>query len=248
MPIPYEPPPSPTPVEPPPITPVVPPDLNPYQLPDPRRYAIDQERQRHNDALFRYGEYAMFVLMWTIRDFDEDRVDRCTRCFANTGLNQRIAETYKQPNQGACPVCFGTTFEGGFRAKVIRPSLWDFSEDADSQGRRGATISATAGVQSTADFQMHTGDYAFRADGTRWKLLSLSAHHMREGFEAPFSTTNIIAVNAGNFIKEPPTATSFTIPPTGDVLATLLDPQNPRFPVDYSANEIIRSPLLEAYG
>src|SRR5258708_66990 len=103
-----------------------------YQLPDPRSYAVEQERMRHNQALYAYGEYAMFALMWTIRDLEHGRVQRCSRCFEDVGLNDRIADTYKQANLRLCPVCFGTSFEGGYRALIIRPSLWDFSEDADA--------------------------------------------------------------------------------------------------------------------
>ena len=56
-----------------------------HHLPDPQAYAIDQERARHDSALYSFGEYAMFVLMWNIIDHEAGLVDRCPTCYEAYG-------------------------------------------------------------------------------------------------------------------------------------------------------------------
>lgn len=242
MPIPFDPPPSPETDASPMAGPIAPVDWSVYQLPDPQRYAIDQERQRHVEALFRWGEYAMFVLMWNLRDFEKGLVVRCPVCWGNTpgSVQERVSGVYKQAKQDNCPSCLGTTFEGGWKAKIIRPSLWDFSEDLDADGRRGQTISASASVQSTHDFQMRTGDYIFRGDGNRWSVGAQSGIHLRVGFELPLSDKNIVAFNFGQAIREDESSIAYSIEPTVSDLREILDPTRPRYPLDFSGFEEFR--------
>jgi hypothetical protein len=76
--------------------------------PDPQPHAVATERFRHDGALFQWGEYAIFVLMWSVDDFEQGRVGRCPACYTAYGL---IAEAYDQPARRNCPECFGTTFK-----------------------------------------------------------------------------------------------------------------------------------------
>jgi hypothetical protein len=85
--------------------------LQPYYLREPQRWAVDQERQRHLQALYTVGEWTMFCLMWNLEDFQNGLVTRCSVCY------NRSSQAYKQGERNKCPDCFGTTFEGGFRAQ-----------------------------------------------------------------------------------------------------------------------------------
>lgn len=224
-----------------------PPPLTHQYAPSPvRDYAIATERFHHTEALYRFGEHAMFALMWTERDFEQGRVGRCSRCFASTGNNAAIASVYKQANLAACPVCLGTSFEGGYRALVVRPSLWVFSEDADTEGRRGITIGATAEVQTTYDFQMHTGDFVLRGDGTRWQVGPITAPHLSEGFETPTNVDNLVA-NSVRVNKEDPSSSAYQVGPGTSELISILNQYNTNWPTDFTAIDEVRSPLDAPY-
>jgi hypothetical protein len=212
-------------------------------LPDANRYDVQQERQRHIEALYRYGEYAMFVLMWNLRDFEKGLVARCSTCHGvSNSVQDRIADVYQQAQQDRCPNCLGTTFEGGWKAKIVRPSLWDFGEDVDAEGRRGITISAQASVQSTHDFQMHSGDGIMRGDGVRWVVQGISTHHIRVGYEVPLSTRNIIAFNFGNVVRANETDAIYDVEPkNSEDLIEMLDIHRPRTPVDFSSHDEFRA-------
>jgi hypothetical protein len=246
MPIPFDPPPAPPHPDASPMAgPVAPSDWPVYQLPDPQRYALDQERQRHIEALYRVGEYAMFVLMWNLRDYEKGQVGRCPTCWGGSGsIKERTAQVYKQAEREKCPDCYGTTFEGGWKAKIIRPSMWDFGEDLDGPGRRGLTVSATAAVQSTHDFQMRTGDFILRGDGVRWRVSSMSAVHLRVGYETPLSDRNIIAFNFGQAAREDESSVAYTLTPSTDDLRTILDVTRPRYPQDFSDYEEFRTEAI----
>jgi hypothetical protein len=248
MPVIYDPPPPPPTAPAPPFgsNPYQPLGSNPYVVPEARHYAIEIERFHHVEALYRYGEYAMFVLMWTLRDFEKGRVERCTRCFADADNNALIADVYKQANMSSCPVCFGTSFEGGYRALVVRPSLWVFTEDADRVEKRGVTINATGEVQTTHDIQFHSGDYVLRGDTTRWQVGPITAPHLSEGFETPTSTNNLIA-NSVRVNKEDPVSSAYQIGPDRDELISILNQYNTQWPVDFTSDEDVRSPLVEPY-
>lgn len=211
-----------------------------HHLPDPQRFAVNQERQRHDQALYRYGEYAMFVLMWTIHDHHAGLVDRCPTCYQSYG---KIAKAYGQPSVNKCADCFGTTFEGGFKARVVRPSLWDYNEPDYREHNRGEVIIATASIQSTSDFKMGTGDHIFRADGTRWQMRSVGTNHLRTGFEMPTSARSALGFNYGQVSREDETSVSYTIPPTPAEVIAALDLSDVRYPQDFSALEVVRGPL-----
>ena len=37
----------------------------------------------HYEALFQFGEFLLFTLMWTVADFEQGLVGRCQSCFVN---------------------------------------------------------------------------------------------------------------------------------------------------------------------
>jgi hypothetical protein len=204
-------------------------------------YAAAHVRGSHDEALYRLGEYAIFVLLWRIRDHRLGLVERCSVCFTAYG---EFADVYKQPMEHNCPHCLGTTFEGGYRAKIVRPSLWDFGEETNDPGRRGEHTPAVAAVQATSDFRMRTGDFVLRADGTRWRTESLSANHLRTGFGHPWKADTAVGFNYGQVRKVDRVHVAFEVEPTKpSELRLLLDPTSPHFPVDFSAHEDIRVPL-----
>jgi hypothetical protein len=214
----------------------------PHWLPDPQNYAVEQERQRHLDALFSFGEFAVIVLMWRIQDFEEGLVRRCPTCYLAEG---KIAEAYGQGARRKCPDCFGSTFEGGYRARIIRPSMWDHDVTDQHEAPRGDTFVDAARMQTTGDFSMNTDDYAFRADGTRWQLRVSDWDLLRTGFQMPSVTSTMLGWNTTTASLEDASSVAYLIPPTPADLAALLVVSNGlRFPPDFSADEDIRGPLL----
>ena len=230
MPIPYSPPTS-------------VPEPGSHPVPDPQDYAIGQERARHDGALYRYGEYAVFVLMWTPIDFSKGLVDRCSLCFGGK-VAQSIAEVYGQAAQANCPVCFGTSFEGGWKAKLVRPSTWDDAEEQDLATRRGFVHPNTAAVQSTSDFRIRSSDFIFRSDGTRWQVRSTAGTNLVTGFGAATRERTITGYNMGQVALEDESSVAYLIEPTTEELRVLLDAPEQHSPTDFSDWEQIRGPIL----
>lgn len=215
--------------------------VQPYHLPDPHRYAVEQERKRHNDALYRFGEWAMFVLLWRIRDHRDGLVGRCPTCYLGAG---EVAEAYGQSTNRNCPDCFGTTFEGGYKARIVRPSIWEDTGEAHVEGRRGEVVTDTAtSIEAPADFLLRTGDYIFRADGTRWQMATMSKTDLAVGFETRGDRRSAIAFNFGRANLEDPSSVAYLIPPDEATLTATLDVPMSRFPLDFTAVEVIRGPL-----
>lgn len=210
-----------------------------HWLPDAHSYVIDQERGRHDQVLWSMGEYVAFVLLWRIRDFEIGRVDRCSRCYLSQGA---IADTYGQAAQENCPNCFGTSFEGGYRAIIVRPVLWNYTEDAEAQAPRGAVFRATAQFQTTSDFDYFNGDYLFRADNTRWQLRADSPTYAVTGFESQSPSRNVVG-QLGTATKEDESSVAYLMPPTAVDLAVYLDVAHAHFPQVFPEIEDIRAAL-----
>lgn len=212
-----------------------------HHLPDTQPHAVDNMQSWHDDALYALGEYSMFVLLWRISDHKAGLVDRCPVCY---DAYQPYADVYKQPFEHHCSSCFGTTFEGGYKAKIVRPSLWDFGEEADGESRRGELTTATTAIQTTSDFRMRTGDWVIRADATRWQVATLSANHLRTGFSYPEKEQSVVGFNYGNVIREDESANAYLVPPTDPAeVAAILDVRGARTPQDFAIYEDIRVPL-----
>lgn len=215
---------------------------SPFWLPDRQDFVIDQERSRHTEALYHFGEYAMFVVLWRIQDHEAGHVERCPKCYTAYG---KTAEVYQQSARSECPECFGTTFEGGYRARIVRPALWDDTKDDHSPDHaRGEIIRSTATIQTTGDFYLRTNDYAFRGDGTRWQVKAGAEVAVQTGFHQSSPASAVVGYTFANAAREDESSVAFVIPPTPAELRTLLAPHRPLYPHDFSDVEEIRAPLI----
>lgn len=213
----------------------------PFYVRDRKNWAITQENYRHDQALYSIGEPAMFVMLWTVEDFQFGYTSRCSRCYDNEDLNARMAQVYNQPNKAKCPICFGTTFEGGIRARVIRPALITDTDDDEQLSSKGAIHPQRISVESTSDFRYRSGDFVFRQDGSRWQLKPASRVTLRTGFEHPGQLSNSIGYAQGQASLEDATSVAYLIPPNGDVLSTQLLPDS-QWPA--VKEDLINGPLI----
>ena len=224
------------------MVPVAPVAKSVYYLPDLQRYVVDQESMRHNEALFTFGEYSMFVLMWRIVDFAAGLVTRCHVCYARG----RTSDAYGQSDKEKCLNCYGTTFEGGIRAQITRPAIWvDNDEDTIVTDARGQmTHSADRLVQTTSDFTMHTNDYVFRYDGTRWQIGVPTGNRVHTGFGPIGSEASLIGFNINGVNKEDESSVAYLIPPDQASLMEMLTVTGTRTPLDWSGLDIVHASLL----
>lgn len=210
----------------------------PYYLREPQRWAVDQERQRHSQALYMVGEWTMFCLMWHLQDFENGLVGRCTHCSSS-----RTATAYQQPERNMCTFCFGTTFEGGFKALIVRPALFGDTDEGQAFQARGVVNSDDLDMESTPDFRVRSGDYCFRATGDRFYLRVPQRVTLRTGFSTPYQRAMAVGYNHAHASLEDHSTVSYLIPPKSDDLQTILNVSSTS-PVSFSAYEIIRAPLI----
>jgi hypothetical protein len=202
----------------------------PFYVRDRKNWAIDQENYRHKQAIYTIGEYALFVLMWTVEDFQAGLVQRCQRCFEGNNLAARTSKVYEQPTQNKCTECFGTTFLGGTRAKIVRSAIFTDSDDDEKRGNKGVTHPQRLSIESTNDFRFRAGDYVFRIDGSRWQLTGPQRVTLRTGFEHPTQTADSIGYVRAVGSLEDKTSIAYSIPPTEDQLVNILRSSYP-YPV-----------------
>lgn len=224
---------------------------------DHEGWAVARERLSHVQALWQYGELACFALAWHIEDFMAGFVQRCWRCWqgdpddAQQGAESAIAAAYGQGNQYLCPVCYNTTFalpEGaspvpGLRALIVRPAVWSEFDRAQQYQARGVFDSAALNVESVPDFRVRSGDWAFRADGTRWFLRVPRRVTLRTGFGEPWQRDAAITYNLMQAGLESGQSASYLIPPSPQQLARVLGTYT-RVPADYSWAETVNAPLI----
>lgn len=201
--------------------------------------SLELVRDSHAEALYSFGEWTMFVLMWTSEDFEAGRVGRCTTCMVNDEI---ASKTYKQVPVERCLDCYGTTFEGGYRARLVRPALWSLNEPEFREQGRGDIKRHSATVQSTHDFQMRTGDFLFRADGTRWRMRQPASTYLHHGFQPAMPGNSSVGFIYGQVDREAETSVVYIIPPSKQELATILNVWS-HAPPDFSAYEVVRGPL-----
>jgi hypothetical protein len=219
-----------------------------YYVRDTQDWAISQERQRHNQALLSVGEYAMFALMWHIQDYEAGLVGHCTRCYGPTpGANQDvIASVYKQATQNRCPDCYGTTYEGGYKALIVRPSIFSDTDEGETFSQRGVVHSSDINVETTIGFRVRSGDYVFRANGDRFRLRVPERITLRTGFALPSQSGHAIGYNnARASLEDPNASVAYDIGPSNAALRQILT-QVTHTPYDFSAIEVIRGPLIPA--
>ena len=216
-----------------------------FYVRDRQPWAVEQERIRHTQALFSIGEYAMFALMWHLQDLHNGLVDRCPRCWSDEGNREReIAKVYQQPLQNKCPVCFGTTFDGGYKALIVRPTIFVDTDQDEALVPRGIVNPDEVDVETTVDFRIRTGDYVFRATGERWRLRVPARTTLRTGFGTPFlSNSGISYNNARAGLEEPAASVAYRIGPNKAALRSILSMRS-RYPINFSSYEEIRSPLI----
>lgn len=221
------------------------PQVQPYYVRDIQPWAIEQERMRHTQALWTVGEYSMFVLMWHIEDLTAGRVRRCPSCYGRdqVTLAQDVASVYNQPAEHRCPDCFGTTFEGGFKAQIVRPAIFSDADEDEQKMARGVANPQDLSVESTTDFRVRSGDYVFRATGDRYQLRVPNRVTLRTGFAVPHQSSMAIGYNHARANQEAETSVAYIIPPTVSVLADLLT-RGARAPYDFTPHEIIRGDLI----
>lgn len=222
------------------------PHVQPYYVRDYQPWAIEQERMRHSQALWTLGEYTAFVLMWHIEDFTAGRVRRCPKCYgadAASTTKAKIAATYNQAEEHRCPECFGTTFEGGFKAFIVRPAIFSDSDEDEQRQARGVMQPQGLSVESTPDFRVRSGDFAFRANGDRFQLRVPNRVTLRTGFAMPTQSDMAIGYNHARASLEDRTSVAYIIPPSEAVVSDLLA-RGARQPYDFGAHEVIRAPLI----
>jgi hypothetical protein len=217
----------------------------PYYIREKQNWQIEEERERHVQALYMVGEWTMFILMWHQADFDAGLVQRCSRCYSTAGSKQRqIADVYNQPIQNKCENCYGTTFEGGYRARIVRPAIFSDADEDERQDRKGSMHPAQASIESTPDFRVREGDFAFRKDGSRWRLSTMQRVQLRTGFEHPSQSEESITYNNSPAKLEDKTSVAYMIPPAVPGQLRLVLDQPLRRPGDFRLFEEVRGALI----
>lgn len=230
----------------------------PFYLRQTQPWAVEQESMRHAQALMQVGEPVVFVLMWKVEDYEAGLVDRCPRCRQDTDtLTGRIQAVYKQPLTALCGYCFGTTFHGGIRARIVRPAVVTDADEDERKGGRGVTHSESVSVQATNDFRSRTGDFMFRHDGSRWQLSLPQRVMLRTGFEAPTQYGDSTGYATIPARREDASSVAFQIPPPREELPALLASpgwwpagrrgQDPNTPYFSSTHDVINGPLIPSY-
>jgi len=208
----------------------------PYRSSGYQPWAANLVESQHEEALYAVGELALFTLMWRPVDFEAGRVDRCSVCFSGTKARQAAA--FEQPTKRECPNCFGTTFEGGYRAQIIRPSLFADRNSEMRDEARGTVVSDTIRIETTGDFILHKDDYVFRADNTRFQAEEKTEDVMRPGFGTPAIADSLAGTSTLH--REETTSVAFLIPPTSvQGLRSLLGHYGPFIVEEITAADIV---------
>jgi hypothetical protein len=237
---------------------------------DVQRFAIVQERQRHAQALWQYGELVMFALMWKPEDITAALARRCTRCYTpaqvisnlppetppplgwpTAATEAQISAAYGQGSQFRCPLCFGTQVIAagtvkvpGVRALIVRPAVLTDTDQDQQRTARGVVSTGTVQVQSTPDFRVHTLDYLFRSDGRRYQLSVPARTTLRTGFGSPWQASAGISYNISNAsLEDPDASVAYAIAPLAADLAQVLGTYT-RVPADYAFIEQVNGPLI----
>jgi hypothetical protein len=202
--------------------------LDHYVVPDAKHWELENERFRHDQALYRYGEYAIFVTMWTMQDFTAGLVARCPTCYVPQG---GLENTWKQPAYFKCPDCLGTSFQGGYKAILVRPSLWSWDEPTLQQQQRGVINTNVATVQTTSDFRLQPKDYIIRGDGSRWQSQAVTGDHLDTGFGTQSGIWNATAFIYTNVTREDESSPIYLLPITESYIQETIPQYYSREPV-----------------
>lgn len=155
----------------------------PYWKAQDQPWAESHIRASHLDALLRYGEFVMFVLLWRSQDFEDGLVGHCPVCVLGDRLSAGYGDRTGDPD---CLACHGTSFEGGWRARIVRPIIIsDRDVETRDDRRTGETESERLSLQTTSDFYIRTGDLMIRSDGRRYLMSQMEQEVIRSGFHSP---------------------------------------------------------------
>lgn len=204
--------------------------LDTYVVPDVKPWEIENERTRHDQALYRFGEYGIFVLMWTLQDFEAHLVGRCKTCYIP---EEPLSDTWKQAAYYKCPDCLGTTFEGGYKAILVRPSLWTWDEPKLQQDKRGVVNVNVATVQTTADFRMQPKDYVIRGDGSRWQVQTMEGTHLETGFGTQSGIWDATQFTYTNVTREDESSPIYLLPFSEQFIQQAIPQYYSREPVEF---------------
>jgi hypothetical protein len=238
---------------------------------DVQRFAIVQERQRHAQALWQYGELAVFALLWRPEDIGPGLAQRCTRCwnpsaviaglppdtvppagyYTIPGVEDQISAAYGQGNQYRCTLCYGTQLIAagqvkvpGVRALLVRPAVLTDTDQNQQRTAKGTVNTGSVSVQSTPDFRVNTLDYFFRSDGRRYQLQVPARTTLRTGFGSPWQASAAISYNLANAsLEDPKASVAYIIPPLKGELERVLGTYT-RIPADYAWIEQVNGPLI----
>ena len=213
-----------------------------FYIQNRKDWAIHQENYRHDQAMYGMGELAMFVILWRLEDHRLGYVRRCPRCYENADADlSAAAKAYNQPTQNRCPMCYGTTFEGGVRAKLIRPTIFTDTDDQEVPTEHGMNYPQNLTVETTSDFRYRAGDFVFRSDGSRWRLANPQRVQLRTGFGHPSQNMDSIGYGPTIANLEDKTSVAWMIPPNEDDLKVQLQ-ESSRYPT-YN-HDVVNGPLI----
>lgn len=237
---------------------------------DVQRFAVVQERQRHAQALWQYGELAVFALMWRPEDIGTGLARRCTRCYTpqsvisdiapesplppgwpTAAAESQISAAYGQGSQFRCPLCYGTQVIAagdvrvpGVRALLVRPAILTDTDQNQQRSAKGTVNTGQTAVQTTPDFRVNTLDYCFRADGRRYQLQVPARTTLRTGFGLPWQAAAGISYNlASASLESEKASVAYIVPPAPQDLARVLGTYT-RIPADYAWFEQVNGPLV----
>lgn len=185
----------------------------PYRANTDMQWAGNLVQAQHEEALYAFGELAIFTMMWRPIDFENGLVGHCTVCY--DGPSARQAAAFKQPTRKECPDCFGTTYEGGYRAQIIRPTIIADRTAEMTDVPRGTVTIDTLSFETTSDFVLHKGDYLFRFDNTRFQCEEKAEAVIRDGFGPPVSDESFAGPSTAHL--EDQTSVAYLIPPLDPV-------------------------------
>ncbi len=207
----------------------------PLYVRERKDWAVEQENYRHDQAIYSLGELVLFVLMWTVEDHQAGYIAKCKRCFAGATDEARSSAVYQQSTVTRCPECYGTTFEGGVRAKLVRPALITDSDDEEKKSGRGVLHPQSVSVEATNDFRYRSGDYMFRIDGSRWQLTNPTRVTLRTGFSHPTQQKDSIGYVRGVATLVDQTSVAYMIPPNSARIEQILqEPARYPFPSTFT--------------
>lgn len=215
----------------------------PYWTVQDQQWAEEHVAASHVDALYRYGEFVVFTMLWTSNDYERGDVGRCTRCFHGDPLSVG----YDQAADLDCPVCYGTSFEGGFRAQVVRPAIVSDRDPETREDRRAGEVTVERiSVQTTSDIYVRTGDYMFRSDGTRYRLGQMDTEVIRSGFDHPGREQNVGGIITSATLESDRSSLSHRLPPDSFRVAEMLGQASlhPHLVVGTGRFDITRGPLI----